>query len=210
MRRASFVREAPDVRRQSLIDATAKCLAERGVAGASVRAICAEAGVSAGLLTHYFSGIDALIVATYRDVGQWVGAAIDEAVAAAGDDPCDRLRAYVTASFRPPVLDGELLATWLAFWSLVKTDPQVAAVHREIYAGYRNGLETQLRACLPQASARELRLGAVAIAAMVDGLWLELCLDRRAFTAEEASDVAIRWVDALLERPSFAPSAAAE
>lgn len=209
--RASFVREAPDVRRQSLIEAAAKCLAERGVAGASVRAICARAGVSAGLLTHYFSGIDELIVATYRDVGRRVGMAIEEAVEAAGPDPRDRLQAYVTASFRPPVLDPELLATWLAFWSLVKTDEGVARAHKENYADYREGVEGLLRECWPSGvSERDVRLGAVSIAAMVDGLWLELCLDRSAFTPEEASDLAVRWIGSLLERPSFAPSAAAE
>jgi len=42
-RQPSFTRSAPDDRRQSLIEATARCLAERGAAGVSVRAICAEA-----------------------------------------------------------------------------------------------------------------------------------------------------------------------
>lgn len=201
MSRASFVRAAPDVRRQSLIDAAAKCLADRGVAGASVRAICAEAGVSAGLLTHYFSGIDELIVATYRDVGTRVGSALDAAVGGAGSDPRARLEAYVVASFQPPLLDPDLLATWLAFWSLVKTDARVAAVHREIYADYRQGIEALLRPCLPPSSAKDVRLAAVAITALVDGLWLELCLDGRSFTPDEAAAAAIRWVGTLLERP---------
>ncbi|MBK5263882.1 MAG: TetR family transcriptional regulator, partial [Alphaproteobacteria bacterium] len=50
MTRAAFSREAADFRRQAMIDATAACLAEKGVAGTSVRAICKQAGVSAGLL----------------------------------------------------------------------------------------------------------------------------------------------------------------
>src|SRR3546814_4075120 len=82
--RARFVRESADVRRQALIEATARCLAEKGVGGTSVRAICAYAGVSAGLLTHYFDGVDALILATYRDVGEKVAAAMERAVAEAG------------------------------------------------------------------------------------------------------------------------------
>lgn len=203
MTRASFIRAAPEMRRQSLIDAAAKCLAERGVGGASVRAICAEAGVSPGLLTHYFDGIDALIVATYRDVGARVAAAIDRAVAAADDDPHARLHAYVTANFRPPVLDPDLLATWLAFWSLVKTDKAIAAVHDEIYADFRRGIETLLRQCHGNADAREVRLGAVAITALVDGLWLELCLGSSSFSPEEASSIATRWVEALLSQTLF-------
>ena len=97
--------------------ATAKLLAERGVAGTSVRTICAEAGVSPGLLRHYFDGVDDLIAATYDDVGEGISRALEEAVEAAGPEPRDRLRAYLVASFRPPIMDAAVLATWLAFWS---------------------------------------------------------------------------------------------
>lgn len=188
------------MRRQSLLDAAAACLAERGASGASVRAICGRAGVSPGLLTHYFSGVDALIAAAYRAVGGRVAIAIDAAVAAAGPDPRARLHAYAVASFRPPVLDPELLATWLAFWSLVKTDAAIAAVHEEIYRDYRQGLERLIGACLGSAAgADRVRLAAVAITALVDGLWLELCLDGSSFTPEEAGAMAVRWIEALLE-----------
>lgn len=202
MTRSSFVREAPDVRRQSLIDAAAKCLAERGAGGVSVRTICARAGVSAGLLTHYFSGIDALIVATYRDVGDRVSCALEAAANAAGSDPRARLDAYVVASFAPPILDADLLATWLAFWSLVKTNPVVAEVHGEIYAGYRRGIELLIGEYWGQGAVPDdVRLAAVAITALVDGLWLELCLDARTFTPDDATRMARRWIETLLDRP---------
>ena len=202
MARAGFSRETADVRRQSLIDATAKCLAEHGVAGASVRAICREAGVSPGLLTHYFSGIDELVTATYRDVGARVSQALGDAVAAAGTDPRARLEAYVVANFLPPVLDPQLLATWLAFWSLVKADAQVQAIHGELYQSYRSDMEALVAACLgKRASKADIRLIAVAITALIDGLWLELCLDPRTFTAHEAQRMAVRWLDALLADP---------
>ena len=184
--RARFVREAADVRRQALIDATARCLAEKGVGGTSVRAICAYAGVSSGLLTHYFDGVDALILATYVDVGAKVSAALDAAVEAAGDDPRDRLRACLQANFLAPVLDPDLLATWIAFWSLVKSDPSIAAVHADVYGGARAQLESLLRAAAPGMTDDQARIAAISLTALVDGLWLELCLDRSAFSPEEA------------------------
>lgn len=184
--RARFVREAADVRRQALIEATARCLAEKGVGGTSVRAICARAGVSSGLLTHYFDGVDALILATYADVGTRVSAALDAAVAAAGDDPRDRLRACLQANFHEPILDPDLLATWIAFWSLVKSDPAIAAVHADVYGGTRAQLEALLQAAAPALSASQTRIAAISLSALVDGLWLELCLDRSTFSPEEA------------------------
>ena len=202
MARSAFVREDADTRRHSLIQAAAACLAQQGARGVSVRSICARAGVSAGLLTHYFDGIGDLIVATYRETGRKVAEAVAQAVADAGDDPRARLEAYVTASFRPPVLDPELLATWIAFWSLMKSDPKVAEVHGELYADFRAGLEDILRECWGMdAGEDEVRLAAIAINALVDGLWLELCLDERGpFSPAEAEKVALGWLDAMLAR----------
>lgn len=189
----SFTRAEPDARRLSLIAAAARVLGERGAAGASVRVICAEAGVSPGLLRHYFDGIDALIAETYAWTGRQVSDALAEAVAAAGSDPRARLLAYVTASFRAPIADPQLLATWIAFWSLVKANPEMERLHGEIYAGYRGEVEVLLGEC--GLAAGDVRLAAVGITALVDGLWLELCLAPGTFTAEEASGIAGRWIE---------------
>lgn len=191
--RAAFSR-LPDERRAALIDACAAGLAADGAAGVSVRTICARAGVSPGLLRHYFAGIDDLIAATYVATGERVTAALAAAVAAAGADPRARLAAYVTASFAPPIAAPELLATWLAFWSLARTNAAIAALHRDSYAGYRAELEVLLAAC----GVAELRLAAIAITALVDGLWLELSLDARVFSAAEAGALAERWLVAWL------------
>lgn len=184
--RARFIRETADVRRQALIEATARCLAEKGVAGTSVRAICARAGVSSGLLTHYFDGVDALILATYEDVGARVSTALGQAVEEAGDDPRDQLRACLQANFRAPILDPNLLATWTAFWSLVRTDPGIAAIHAHVYGRTRAQLETLLCAIVPEMPQDRARLAAISLTALVDGLWLEICLDSTTFSAEEA------------------------
>jgi len=194
--RQSFVRAEPDARRQSLVEACARSLAVRGVSGTSVRAICTEAGVSPGLLRHYFSGIDALVAETYRWTGARVSRALENAVSQAPATPRARLLAYLTASFRPPIASPDLLATWLAFWSLTKTDPAIAAVHAEIYRGYRKDLEALIAALDP--SACNHRLTSIALTALVDGLWLELSLGSAPFTQDEAALLAERWLDALL------------
>jgi TetR/AcrR family transcriptional regulator, transcriptional repressor of bet genes len=191
----AFSRAEPDARRQSLIEATALCLALYGAQGVSVRAICRHAGVSAGLLRHYFVSIDAAIEETYRQTGQRVQAALADAVARA-TEPRARLLAYVTASFTPPISDPQLLATWMAFWGLTKTSPAIAAIHTEIYAGYRSAMERLIAELAP--AARDHRLTAVALTALVDGLWLELSLGDAPFTALEAAKIAARYVDALI------------
>lgn len=191
----AFRRSEPDARRADLIAATARVLAREGTGGASVRAIAVEAGVSPGLVGHYFAGIDALIAATYAHVEHTVSEALDAAVATAGPDPRARLDAFVTASFSPPIASGELLATWTAFWSLVRSRDDIARQHDEQYAAFRARLEALLAECgLP---APRLRHAAIAITALVDGLWLELCLSPQAFSADEAGTIARSVLDAL-------------
>jgi AcrR family transcriptional regulator len=190
--RQAFTRESADARRTGLIEATAAVLAEQGLAGTNVRAICARAGVSPGLLRHYFGGIDDLIAATYAATSDRMDAIFAAAVASAGADPRARLTAYLTASFRPPVTDPELLGAWTAFWALARSDARMMAIHATSYAGYRERLCELLVAC---GAADADRL-AIMLTAMVDGLWLELSLDATSFGAEAAVAMIERAVGA--------------
>lgn len=161
-----------------------------------MRTIALEAGVSPGLVGHYFSGIDALVAATYAQIGARVTAALDAAVEAAGPDPRARLEAFVTSSFDPPIADPELLATWIAFWSLVTARADIACQHDEQYADFRARLETMLGEC--GVPAKRQRAAAIGLAALVDGLWLELCLSPGCFTPAEASTIARAQLDAAI------------
>jgi len=194
-----FTRDQPDVRRRKLIEATAQCLAELGHAGTSVRAVAARANVSPGLVAHHFKGIDDLIVATYDHVGGQVADILAHAIESAPGDPEAKLQSFIEASFKPPVLDRDLLAIWLSFWSLVRRDPGVRKVHKKVYAEYRRRLEELIAEI---AAARRFRidahLAALGFTAMLDGLWLELCLDPTTFSREDALRIAHAWVDDLV------------
>jgi TetR/AcrR family transcriptional repressor of bet genes len=194
-----FTRDLPEVRKRKLIEATAQCLAEFGHAGTSVRAVAAKANVSPGLVAHHFKGIDDLIVATYDHVGQQVAEALTEAMETALDGSESKLRAFIEASFKPPVLDRDLLAIWLSFWSLVRRDPGVRKVHKKVYTDYRRRLEELIA---DVAAARRIKidahLAALGFTAMLDGLWLELCLDPTTFSREDALRIAHAWVDDLV------------
>lgn len=196
MKEPAFKRAEPDARRHSLIEACARVLGRAGAAGASVRAIAQEAGVSPGLVNHYFDGVDALVAAAYAHVDGMVTGALDKAVGDAGPDARDRLDAFVTASFAPDIADRHLLATWVAFWGLVTARPDIARQHDEQYAGFRERLEGLLAGC--GVPANELRRTAIAVTALVDGLWLELCLSPGCFAVEEASGIARRFLDTIV------------
>lgn len=199
VKRARFVRESADVRRQALMEATARCLAEKGVAGTSVRAICERAGVSPGLLTHYFPGVDALMLATYVYFGTKVHEALDAATEQAGPDPRARLLACLRANFLPPVLEPGLAGAWIAFWGLVSANGDFAAARADGYGGVQGRLERLLREAAPQASDRTLVSAAIMLTALVSGLWLRLSLTPLSFTIAEAQAMIEVAMDRALE-----------
>lgn len=181
-----------------MIDATARCLAKHGLAGTSVRTVAAEAGVSAGLVRHHFDGMHRLVAETYRSTGKEIAAVIAGALEAAGPAPEARLRAFIDASLKPPLLDPERLAVWLAFWSLARSDAEIRRIHARVYREYRRMIEEMVTA-LAAAERRvfDAPRAALGLVALLDGLWLEHCLDAQTFDAGEAARIAHRWVDAL-------------
>jgi len=107
------------------------------------------------MVIHHFEGIDDLIATSYAYIGAYVADIFEKAMAEAGDDPLNRLRAVVNANFRPPVLDRDKLAVWLACWSLVRTNAQIRKTHAMIYRKYRRRLAILIERIAP---ARSLEL----------------------------------------------------
>ena len=113
--RKPYRREAEDQRRQALIAATLSLVSEGGARLATVRAIAERAGVTAGLIRHYFQTKENLIAQSYRQL--MTGMTDDSAAVLtySPKDPRARLAAFVAASLRPPVVDGEAVVRWASF-----------------------------------------------------------------------------------------------
>ena len=185
-------------RRRDLIAATVRSIAEHGFADATVERICAAAGVSRGLISHYFAGKDDLLLATYRQLTDELGAETARVARARGGGPVDKLRAAIEASFRPPVFDFAKVSVWVAFWSEARTRPDLRALNRDLYRGYRAAIARLMaEAARERGIALDAHGAAVALTALIDGLWLEWSLDPDAFSPEIAETVCLDYLDGL-------------
>lgn len=194
-----FHRASPTVRREALIEATLACLRKHGHAGASARRIAAEAGVSAGLITHHFPSISALVASSYETLAMSLLRSIRQHAREVGASPRERLRRFFEASFAPALIEPGLFNTWLVFWSMIAHDAEMRAVQDRTYAAYRSALESllgQLRAN-DGVPAFRLRPAGIALAALLDGLWIEASLNPRAFKPAEAVALCEDWTNAL-------------
>lgn len=202
MARRAFHHESEETRRQDLIVATLDAIAESGLKGATVREIAERAGVTPGLIRHYFVSKDLLFQAAYRAVMMTMFETADHEADAAGTDAITRLRVFVLANFKPPIIDPRNLSLWATFISQISVEPELAAIHREGYLAFRDKLESHIGSAL-EASGRnlapgELRYLAIAINGLMDGLWLEGSMAADLFGEGELAHVALSSVERLL------------
>jgi len=181
------------------VAATLACLRKHGHEGVSVRRISAEAGVSMGLINHYFPGIAGLVAAAYDSLATTLLAASREHALTVSGEPLERLGAFFRASFAPDALDPALFRTWLVFWSLVPHSPEMRIVHDRTYGETRATLETLLARLKRGSGVPAFRVvpAAIGLAALMDGLWVELSLNPASFAADEAVSLCNDWVEAL-------------
>ena len=194
-----FERKLPDARRQALVEATIECLKRFGHEGLSIRRISAQAKVSIGLINHHFPTKDALVAEAYRYFNNQLVGYLREAVAAATGSPREQLRAFLEASFAPPNLDSDVLAVWVVFWGLFRHSKDIQRVQSETYRGYVDLLRSMLTDLQRDTGPLRfnLRLAAIGLTALIDGLWLEWCLDPDNFEPREAVELCEAWVDRL-------------
>ncbi|MDP9011186.1 MAG: transcriptional regulator BetI [Pseudomonadota bacterium] len=194
-----FHRETPAVRREALVEATLRCLKQYGHEGVSVRRISAAAGVSIGLINHHFPSKSGLVAETYETLALSLQDTIRRQAHNRAASPRERLSGFFRASFAPEILDPQLFNVWLVFWSMVAHSPEIREVHDRTYGQYRAMLESLLGQLAQSGAAPhfKLRPAAIALAALLDGLWVELSLSPATFKPREAIALCEDWVNAL-------------
>ncbi|WP_225028954.1 TetR family transcriptional regulator C-terminal domain-containing protein [Xinfangfangia pollutisoli] len=198
--RRPYIRDSEENRREALIAATQALVAEGGPQAATVRAIAARAGVTPGLIRHYFGSKDELTRAAYTALVDGMTDKGADALAGVGADPGERLAAFIAASLRPPVVDARAVGLWAGYLHQVQSDPDLLAQHELSYLRYRDQLQ-ELIAGLDRGAPipdEQLRREAIACNAVIDGLWLEGSILSHSFQQGELVRIGLASVGAIL------------
>jgi len=201
--RRSFRRQGEQTRRAALIEATLACIDEGGPQAATVRAIAQRAGVTPGLIRHYFATKEDLVAAAHEHLMTGLTEASAESLDALPSDPLARLAGFVTNAVSPPVADPRAMALWAASMQLVARDLAMRRVHERTYLAFRNQLEALIADALlaagePADPATTRRL-AIAGNALLDGLWIEASALQDQLAPDEARAIAIWGFESLLD-----------
>lgn len=164
------------VRRADLVAATVCCLARLGAKGTTGREICRQAGVSHGLLRHYFRNPDNLLLETYEQLCEDMLAQLEAAAMPYAADPAEALHRYFVAVFSDDWAGPDIIGAWMVFWQQARSRADFAAVSDSFNLRQRALLE-RLVAHLPaQAGALPMADAIALLSAILDGLWIEYYL----------------------------------
>ncbi len=161
-----------DQRRAEITAALKRVMAARGYSDASVARIADAAGLAPGLVHYHFGSKAEILLALVDDLGAGLQERAERGLAEAGDDPRERLGAWLDALLGlGDGADGDAVRCWALLGAEALTRPDVAAA----YQGLLHGSAATLRGLLAEAlraegrSLRDLPSLAAALLAAVEG-----------------------------------------
>jgi TetR/AcrR family transcriptional regulator, transcriptional repressor of bet genes len=186
----------PTVRREQLILATIRSVADRGLADTTIATVAQEAGLSQGIVNLHFRSKDGLLTETLRYLADEYRTACRDAAAAAERSPVEGLRAMVELDFRPRICARDKLAVWFAFWGERRFRPTYRRICAERDRSYDDMVRTTCARICEAGDYPDVDPALVAdgLSALTDGLWLDLLVRPESMSRERAKRIALSYL----------------
>lgn len=171
------------IRRRQLIAATIEAIHAYGYDDTTIARIAAKAGLSSGIISHYFGSKDELLAATMRSLLSDLRRQLLDRLAGA-EKPMRRIEAVVAANFGESQCTAPVITAWLAFWAQVPHAPELARLQRIYSRRLRSNLRHELRR-LGLDDARGEEVGEI-LGSLIDGIWVRAALGGAGIDAPRA------------------------
>ena len=162
-----------NVRQQQLINATLMSVERHGLQHTTINTISGLAGMSSGIISHYFGGKQGLIEATQKFLLDELKQALLTRTSGKTLTPVARLSMIVEANFTELQRSNAATKTWLSFWSKAMHDPGLARLQNINSQRLYSNLLFSFKQLLPNTAAIN---AAKQTAAVIDGFWLRSAL----------------------------------
>jgi TetR/AcrR family transcriptional repressor of bet genes len=180
-----------------LIQATLESLMAEGVDGCSVRKISDRAKVSTGLINYHYPTVNHLVADAYVHLShRFLNSAI-ELSEPYKDSPRRQVKIFLNAIFAEDVMQRNVLRAWVVFWGLIDATPEMQNAHKVSNKAFNAYLESIFSALGSDIETLSPKMAASGLSAMIDGLWLEWCLQTDSFTCADCIQICEHWVDSL-------------
>jgi TetR/AcrR family transcriptional regulator, transcriptional repressor of bet genes len=179
-------------RRRQIVEALWRVTTDRGLESVSLRQVAAEAGVSVGMVQHYFKDKDELLVFALDSLSAHAGGRVARGIDALAEpgDPRKQVRAMLIEALPLDEERARRATVSSAFLARAAVDPKVSASCRDAYAREHELLAAQLRRAGIAQPVQEASL----LLALVHGLTLH------ALAGHHLPEGAVVALDAELDR----------
>jgi TetR/AcrR family transcriptional repressor of bet genes len=178
------------LRRDELLEAAIEVVGESGLAGATVAIIASRAGMSAGLVNHYFGSKQELMALAMRNLSNVFRQDILDLLPD-NATPIERLKAIIDGSFVPKHFSGANRKAWMQFMMESQSDQSIRDLLRLTGARFVSNIRFAVRGVVPAAEVDDVADG---IAAMIDGFFWQIAADYDEREFENARRICWRYV----------------
>ena len=160
-------------KRAQILEGAMRVLGRDGLAGVTMRAVAAEAGVALGLMNYHFEDKDSLVAAALERIGDQDAQLV---APEPGLTPVEQLRHALERVAAPEFLDLGYLSMRLQLWSVAPTSPAMGDINRRAQRRYRAGLVDLIQTANPALDDAEAMRRAADILIIQNGVWLTSAL----------------------------------
>ena len=171
-----------EIRRKELRVAAFLVLQEEGLTGTTLEKVAAKAGASKGIVLHYFKNKQEVFEHAMREAN----AALRDNLATRLKQsltPTARLDAIIEVNFDPQFFRQSVCQGWMALCAAVPYDPVLWRIQKAIHARMRSNLIFCLKGLV---QPNQVNGAALAIAALIDGLWIRHAMQTDTMSREDA------------------------
>ena len=157
--------------RTAIVEAAMTCFAQNGYAHTSIRQIATQAGVSTGLMYHYFESKEALLEAVFENcMGILSGVLVDAYRQA---EPGERIVSLLRAMFAMLEEDRDF---W-ALFQLLRSQPAITDLLGDALRGWTRRLRNLFTVELRDAGRAEPEVDALILYSLIEGTIQQYLLD---------------------------------
>lgn len=179
-----------EIRRRELAESAFLTLQEYGFKGTTIQRVSERAGMSHGLVHHYFKSKDDLLEAAVRLTNERITADVLRLLKLSRT-PRERLTAVIEGNFAPSVFSREVAQGWAACCGEAAFDERFGRILRMIGRRLRTNLLFDLKKLLPASRAETVASG---IAMMIDGAWLKCAFSQGPSDREAIMAPIFQWL----------------
>lgn len=198
----------PEERREQLIQATIRSVANRGLADTTIATVAQEAGLSQGIVNLHFRSKEGLLTETLRYLADEYRSACQAAAAAGEVSPVDGLLAMVELDFQRNICSREKLAVWFAFWGERRFRPTYRRICAERDRSYDDMVRLICARLCEEGGYKNVEPAVVAdgLSALTDGLWLDLLVRPDSMSRERARRITLSYLADVFPRHFSQPA----